>query len=94
MNKSIQLVDKLYNFHSLTVEEYQYLLDNRSSEIALYLRKKADKVRREYYGNKIFIRGLIEISNVCKNDCLYCGIRGGNVNCERYRLSENDILSC
>ena len=94
MNKSIQLVDKLYNFHSLSVEEYQYLLDNRSSEIALYLREKADKVRREYYGNKIFIRGLIEISNVCKNDCLYCGIRGSNRNCERYRLSENDILSC
>ncbi len=94
MNKSIQLVDKLYKFHSLTLEEYQYLLDNRSSEIALYLRKKADKVRREYYGNKIFIRGLIEISNVCKNDCLYCGIRGGNCNCERYRLSEEEILSC
>ena len=94
MNKSIQLVDKLYKFHSLALEEYQYLLDNRSSEIALYLREKADKVRREYYGNKIFIRGLIEISNVCKNDCLYCGIRGSNRNCERYRLSENDILSC
>lgn len=94
MNKSIQLVDKLYIFHSLTVEEYQYLLDNRSSEIALYLREKADKVRREYYGNKIFIRGLIEISNVCKNDCLYCGIRGSNRNCERYRLSEENILSC
>lgn len=94
MNKSIQLVDKLYKFHSLTLEEYQYLLDNRNFEIALYLRKKADKVRREYYGNKIFIRGLIEISNICKNDCLYCGIRGGNVNCERYRLSEKNILSC
>ncbi len=94
MNKSIQLVDKLFKFHSLTVEEYQYLLDNRNAEIALYLREKADLVRREYYGNKIFIRGLIEISNVCKNNCLYCGIRGGNTSCERYRLSEEEILSC
>ncbi len=94
MNKSISLVDKLFKFHSLTVEEYQYLLDNRNAEIALYLREKADLVRREYYGNKMFIRGLIEISNICKNDCLYCGIRGGNGNCERYRLSEKQILSC
>lgn len=94
MNKSIQLVDKLFEFHSLTVEEYQYLLDNRNSEIANYLREKADSVRREYYGNKIFIRGLIEISNVCKNNCLYCGIRGGNDKCERYRLSEEEILFC
>lgn len=94
MNKSIQLVDKLFEFHSLTVEEYQYLLDNRNSEIANYLREKSDSVRREYYGNKIFIRGLIEISNVCKNNCLYCGIRGGNDKCERYRLSEEEILSC
>lgn len=94
MNKSVQLVDKLFNSHSLTVEEYQYLLDNRNSEIALYLREKAELVRREYYGNKIFIRGLIEISNVCKNNCFYCGIRGGNSACERYRLSKNEILSC
>ena len=94
MNKSIQLVDKLFEFHSLTVEEYQYLLDNRNSEIANYLRENADSVRREYYGNKIFIRGLIEISNVCKNNCLYCGIRGGNDKCERYRLSEEEILFC
>ena len=94
MNKCISLVDKLFDLHSLTVDEYQYLLDNRSPEIADYLRERADKVRREYYGNKIFIRGLIEISNVCKNNCLYCGIRGGNENCGRYRLSENEILSC
>ena len=94
MNKCISLVDKLSELHSLTIDEYQYLLDNRSPEVTDYLRERADKVRREYYGNKIFIRGLIEISNVCKNNCLDCGIRGGNENCGRYMLSENEILSC
>ena len=42
----------------------------------------------------MYVRGLIEISNICKNDCLYCGIRRSNKTCERYRLSEDDILSC
>lgn len=54
----------------------------------------ADARRREYYGNKIFTRGLIEFTNHCKNNCLYCGIRAGNTNAERYRLSDSDILLC
>jgi len=50
--------------------------------------------KRKYYGDKIFLRGLIEISNCCKNDCLYCGIRRSNKNAIRYRLSNEEILSC
>lgn len=57
------------------------------------LSEKADKIRREVYGNKIFLRGLIEVSNICKNDCYYCGIRKSNRNLNRYRLSKEDILS-
>jgi biotin synthase len=49
---------------------------------------------KKNYGNKIFIRGLIEISNICKNNCYYCGIRRSNSNCNRYRLQEEDILKC
>lgn len=58
------------------------------------IRIEADKVRREYYGNKVFARGLIEISNICRNDCFYCGIRKSNKNVSRYRLTEDEIYSC
>ncbi len=94
MNKLYYLADKLYDTHSLSVDEYEYLLINRNEQIAEYLRQKADAVRFSVYGKKVFIRGLIEISNICINNCLYCGIRGGNSSCERYRLSFQDILSC
>lgn len=89
-----ELIEKLQNERSLSVEEYQYLIDNRDEESEKLLRQKADKARRSVYGNKVFIRGLIEIGNICRNDCFYCGIRGGNKNCQRYRLTKEDILSC
>lgn len=57
------------------------------------LMKKADKIRKENYGNKVYIRGLIEVSNICKNDCYYCGIRKSNKNISRYRLGKDEILS-
>ncbi len=55
---------------------------------------EADRVRRENYGTDVYLRGLIEICNVCKNDCLYCGIRRSNSHVDRYRLSREDIMSC
>lgn len=70
------------------------LISQRDEESAELLRQKADAVRREHYGNDIYIRGLVEISNICKNNCLYCGIRAANKNCERYRLTEEEILAC
>ena len=94
MNDVILLAEKLYKNHSLTVREYEKLISERTSESAQYLTEKADEVRKRVYGNHVFVRGLIEISNICKNDCLYCGIRGGNANCERYRLTPEEILLC
>lgn len=94
MNDVILLAEKLYKNHSLTVREYEKLISERTSESAQYLMEKADEVRKRVYGNQVFVRGLIEISNICKNDCLYCGIRGGNANCERYRLTPEEILLC
>ncbi len=58
------------------------------------LRREAEALRNQVYGKRIFIRGLIEISSYCKNDCYYCGIRCSNKNAERYRLSKEQILSC
>ena len=94
MNKIFELVEKLDNSHSLTVEEYAFLIENYSRESAEMLASKAVSARREIYGNKVFIRGLVEISNICKNDCIYCGIRRSNSSCERYRLSSEQILGC
>ena len=91
MNK---LIEKLTREHALPEEEYITLIDGRTPELAAALADKADAVRRSIYGNSIFVRGLIEISNICKNDCLYCGIRRSNNNCERYRLTPDEIVSC
>ncbi len=90
----IDLINKLEKEQSLTLAEYEYLIENRTEETAKILAEKAVKKRKEVYGNDVYIRGLIEISNICKNDCRYCGIRAGNKNCERYRLTKEQILSC
>ncbi len=89
-----ELIDKLERERSLSLEEYEFLISNRDAESGELLRQKAVKARQEYYGDEVYIRGLIEISNICKNDCLYCGIRAGNAECQRYRLTKEDILSC
>ena len=75
-------------------EEYVSLIDGRDEETARYLFSLARKRREEYYGSKVFIRGLIEFTNYCKNDCYYGGIRKSNRNASRYRLSDEDIISC
>lgn len=87
-----ELVEKLYNTGNLSDSELKNLIE--SNERPELLAEYADKVRRKYYGNKVFLRGLIEISSYCRNDCFYCGIRRSNRNAERYRLSREEILSC
>lgn len=89
-----RIIDKLLNERSLSVSEYEALIENRTPEIQELLQREADKIRKEIYGNKVYIRGLIEVSNICKNNCYYCGIRGGNENCQRYRLTPVEILEC
>ena len=93
-NKLLELIDRLANNHAWSLEEYEYLIKNRNPEVVQYAKQKAVTIRKQIFGNKVYIRGLIEISNICKNDCLYCGIRCSNKTCERYRLSEEDILEC
>lgn len=95
IKKSLELIDRLYKFHTLELYEYKYLIENATdAETFFYAADKAVELRKSIYGNKIYIRGLIEIGNICKNNCLYCGIRGANNTCERYRLTEEEILSC
>lgn len=88
------LIDKLAAEHALSKEEYITLLTKCGLEEADYLAEKARAEKEKHYGKAVFIRGLIEVSNICKNDCYYCGIRRSNKNCERYRLTAEDILEC
>ena len=89
-----ELIEKLSAEHSLTLDEYKTLVESYSEENAKVLASLAVSARKAAYSNKVFIRGLIEISNYCKNNCLYCGIRRDNRDCERYRLEKEEILSC
>ena len=89
------MFNKLYQDTQLTETEYKELLElHTDKEIAEYGFELARKRQKETFGNEVYTRGLIEISNYCKNDCIYCGIRRSNQNAERYRLSEEEILSC
>ncbi len=88
------LIQKLKTEKRISLEEYTFLIGNRTREAAELLAEYAVAERREVYGNKVFIRGLIEISNICKNDCFYCGIRRSNCNVQRYRLTPEEILEC
>ena len=88
------LIDRLESEHDLTDEEMKAVLLCDAPGFDEYISEKARKVREAYYGKDAYLRGLIEISNICRNNCYYCGIRSGNTNCERYRLSKEQILTC
>ena len=92
--RTCELIEQLSQTHELDVEGYTHLIDNRDDEAAATLAERAVSVRKEIYGNAVFTRGLIEISNICKNDCTYCGIRRSNRNVERYRLDADTIVAC
>ena len=93
-NELFNLIDKLQKEHSLTEYEYEKLITNYDSDLLSYSAEKARKEAQKHYGNEIYIRGLIEISSFCKNDCYYCGIRRSNKNCSRYRLTKDEISEC
>ena len=88
------VVDKLCHTHTLSAEEYRSLLLCQDIETNTYLQEKAQQTTLAHFGNAVFIRGLIEISNRCRNNCLYCGIRKSNTMVSRYALSRETILSC
>ncbi|MBQ9518246.1 MAG: [Eubacterium sp.] len=87
------LIDRLERDCVLTFDEYLTLIEHRD-ECRDYLAQKAAAVRDRIYGKRVFIRGLIEFSNYCKNNCYYCGIRAENRNLQRYRLTVDEILNC
>lgn len=91
MSNTEYLTDELLKTHSLDDEGLKRLIDCDEPE---YLFSRADGVRRGVYGDEVYIRGLIEFTNYCKNNCYYCGIRAGNAQAQRYRLTKDEILEC
>ena len=89
----MNLLEKLEKERMLTKDQWIQLIGSRevyeSQAAAL-----AKRIREEHFGNQIYVRGLIEFTNYCKNDCYYCGIRRSNRNAERYRLTMEQILEC
>lgn len=84
------IIDKAITEHNLSREELVCLLKDETLTEALL--KAADEVRQEYVGDEIHLRGLIEFSNFCKNNCLYCGLRRDNKELQRYRIDVETIL--
>ena len=85
-------IEKLRTTCDLSDEELRELIESGACDEEL--QQSADAVRREHYGDAVFLRGLIEFTNYCKNNCYYCGIRAGNREAQRYRLSREEILAC
>ena len=91
----MKAVDKLIQRQKLTKEEFIEILKQQDDpDIRELLKDEAIRLRKHYYGTKVFTRGRIEFTNHCKNDCYYCGIRRSNKNAKRFRLSQEDILAC
>jgi biotin synthase len=94
VNKMYNLLEKTYQTNDLTKEEIILLLETITPEERQILYSKALKTKKAYYGDKVYLRGLIEFSNICRQDCLYCGIRASNSKVKRYRLTPGEILAC
>lgn len=88
------LIDRLERERVLSKAEFIRLLAEMTEEDREYAAQKAVGISRKYYGNQIYVRGLIEFTNICRNDCYYCGIRKDNQGVRRYRLGREEILSC
>ena len=86
----MNIIQKALNIHNLTQDEIVELLLLKEP-CALY--DAADQTRKKYLGGEVHLRGLIEFSNICKNNCLYCGLRCGNNKIKRYHMDEETIIS-
>lgn len=86
----LELIKKAEELHQLTKDEIVSLLNSNEYDKELF--EAADRVRRKYVGDEVHLRGLIEFTNICKRNCLYCGLRAQNSNIKRYRLQPEEIV--
>lgn len=87
---NIKLIEKAEKCHNLNRKELISILKDSSIDNRLF--EVADRVRKKYMGDEVHLRGIIEFSNICRQDCLYCGLRKSNENIKRYRLMPNEII--
>lgn len=92
MENLIGLIDSAKNSHIFSKSELTAIL--KDNEINDYLFKTADEIRKKFIGDEVYLRALIEFSNICRCNCFYCGLRSSNKNAERYRLTKEKIISC
>lgn len=89
-----ELIDRLEEQGKLQTQEWIRLLSGWNGDDRAYAAERARAIGDRIYGKQVYVRGLIEFTNYCRNDCFYCGIRKGNRKAQRYRLSEEEILEC
>ncbi len=92
--KNRELIDKLNKEHRLSEAEWVQIFSTWDAYDLQYASRIANCIALERFGRKIYFRGIVEFTNICRNDCYYCGIRCSNVKVSRYRLDEEDILRC
>ena len=94
MKKEFELITQIREHQSISREQFETLMSCEDAQVIDFLHQQAREVADGIYENKVYIRGLIEFTNYCKNDCLYCGIRRSNAKANRYRLTKEEILDC
>lgn len=87
-------IDQLEKTEYLDKKAWHRLLSEYDGEDMEYAAKRARAISKRYFGDQIYIRGLIEFTSYCRNDCYYCGLRRSNQKAQRYRLSDAEILAC
>ena len=88
------LIQQLCCTHRLDQAQWAALLRGAGAQEAEHLAQAAQAEAVARFGKKIYVRGLIEFTNYCRNDCYYCGIRRSNAKAQRYRLTPEDIFAC
>lgn len=94
MNEAKKWIDEIRQKRDISIKTLNFLLSTENEDVITCLKDNAREAADKIYGKQVFIRGLIEFTNYCKNDCKYCGIRRSNSRADRYRLTEEEILSC
>jgi len=89
-----EIIHRLEATRDLPDDQLRELLTCHDTQVMEHLAERARTVRERIYGKDVYLRGLIEFTSYCKNDCLYCGLRRGNRHAQRYRLTTDEILAC
>ncbi|TJX68135.1 [FeFe] hydrogenase H-cluster radical SAM maturase HydE [Soehngenia saccharolytica] len=87
-----EILKKLYETNNLDLNELTFLIENVDEATITDIKEKAKELNQKIYGNKIYIRALLEFSNYCRKNCMYCGLRKDNENVDRFRLDKNQIV--